>query len=99
MNFAALLECVALVAFLVIMGGGRQKREQGWKVLVGLLVLIGLAQCFAMSTVVRILLVLGFRSMVSIMGNGLTIAVISLRLRQPVQGRMDIGLGIYVVHV
>jgi hypothetical protein len=53
MNFAALLECASLVAFLVIIGGGRQKREQGWKVLVGLLVLVALAQCFAMSTVVR----------------------------------------------
>jgi len=51
MNFAAVLEVVTLVAFLVIIAGGRQKRENGWKVLVGLLALVGLAQCFAMSTV------------------------------------------------
>jgi hypothetical protein len=51
MNIAAVLELATLIAYLVIIIGGRQKREYGWKVLVGLLTLIGIIQCFAMSTV------------------------------------------------
>lgn len=54
MNFAAFLELATLVAFLVIIAGERQKRENGWKVVVGLMALVGVAQCFAMSTVVCI---------------------------------------------
>jgi len=51
MNIAAVLELATLIAYLVIIIGGRQKREYGWKVLVALLALIGIIQCFAMSTV------------------------------------------------
>jgi len=51
MNFAALLELATLVAFLVIIAGGRQKREGGWRIVVGLMALVGISQCFAMSTV------------------------------------------------
>jgi len=51
MSFAAVLELATLIAYLVIIIGGRQKRENGWKILVILLAVIGAAQCFAMSTV------------------------------------------------
>jgi hypothetical protein len=54
MSFAAVLELATLLAYLVIIIGGRQKRENGWKLLVSLLVVIGVAQCFCMSTVVCI---------------------------------------------
>lgn len=55
MNIAAVLELATLIAYLVIIAGGKQKRESGWKILAFMLTLIGLIQCFAMSTVVRIL--------------------------------------------
>jgi len=51
MSFAAVLELATLVAYLVIIIGGRQKRENGWKLLVSMLAVIGVAQCFCMSTV------------------------------------------------
>jgi hypothetical protein len=52
MSFAALFELVTLVAFVVVLIGGRQKRETGWKVLCFLLVLVGALQCASMSIVV-----------------------------------------------
>lgn len=52
MNFAAVLEGVTLVAFAVVMFGGRQKREGGWKILAGLLGALGLLQCAGMAIVV-----------------------------------------------
>lgn len=52
MNIAAVLELATLIAYLVVIVGGKQKRENGWKVLVSMLVVIGAIQCFAMSTVV-----------------------------------------------
>jgi len=51
MSFAALFELVTLVAFVVVLIGGRQKRETGWKVLCFLLVLVGALQCASMSIV------------------------------------------------
>lgn len=54
MSFTAVIELATLVAYLVIIIGGRQKRENGWKLLTLLLVIIGAAQCFCMSTIVSI---------------------------------------------
>jgi len=51
MSFAALFELVTLVTFVVVLVGGRQKRETGWKVLVFLLVLVGVLQCASMAIV------------------------------------------------
>jgi len=51
MSFAALFELVTLVAFVVVLVGGRQKRETGWKVLAFLLVLVGALQCASMAIV------------------------------------------------
>lgn len=59
MNIAAVLEFATLIAYLVIIIGGRQKREVGWKILVVLLAVIGLIQCFAMSTVVCMVIQVG----------------------------------------
>lgn len=52
MSFAAVLELVTVVAYLVIILGGKQKRETGWKVLCFLLVLVGVVQAASMSIVV-----------------------------------------------
>lgn len=52
MSFAAVLELVCLVAFVVILCGGKQKREGGWKVLCFGLGLVGVVQAAGMSIVV-----------------------------------------------
>lgn len=52
MSFAAVLELATIVAYAVVLMGGKQKREEGWKVLAVLLVLVGLLQCASMSIVV-----------------------------------------------
>ncbi|KAG9241887.1 hypothetical protein BJ878DRAFT_427101 [Calycina marina] len=51
MSFTAVVELVTLVAYMVIIGGGRAKREGGWKILAFLLFLVGMLQCAAMSLV------------------------------------------------
>lgn len=52
MSFAAVLELVTIVAFAVVILGGKQKREVGWKVLTFLSFLVGAVQCAAMAIVV-----------------------------------------------
>ncbi len=54
MSLAVLFELVTLVAFVVVIVGGKQKRESGWKVLAFLLVLVAMLQCASMSIVVCI---------------------------------------------
>jgi len=51
MSFAVVLEFATLVAYLVILIGGRQRRETGWKVLSFLLVIVGVFQCASMAIV------------------------------------------------
>jgi len=51
MTFAAVLELVTLVAYFVVLLGGKQKRETGWKVLVLMLMLVGVVQCASMAIV------------------------------------------------
>jgi len=51
MNFAAVLNMVILIGFVVVLQGGKQKRENGWKVIVCMLVAVALVQCAAMSIV------------------------------------------------
>lgn len=51
MSFAAVVELVTLVAYVVVLLGGKQKRETGWKILVFMLVLVGVVQAASMSIV------------------------------------------------
>ncbi|KAF7889781.1 uncharacterized protein EAF02_002196 [Botrytis sinoallii] len=51
MSFAAVVELVTLVAYVVVLFGGKQKRETGWKILAFLLVLVGIVQAAGMSIV------------------------------------------------
>jgi len=51
MAFALVLEGMNMVAFIVILAGGRAKRENGWK-MISLLLLVNVAvQCVAVSLV------------------------------------------------
>ena len=52
MSFAVVGEGVTLIAYIVILWGGKQKREAGWKVLSGMLFLVGLIQCTGMALIV-----------------------------------------------
>ncbi|SLM37068.1 hypothetical protein LPUS_06794 [Lasallia pustulata] len=51
MSFAVVLEGMTLIAYLVIMLGGKQKREQGWKVLSGCLACVAAVQCAGMAII------------------------------------------------
>ena len=58
MSFAVVIEGMTLIAFIVVLAGGKQKREQGWTVVSGLLLLSGLIQCAGMALIVSPRLVL-----------------------------------------
>jgi hypothetical protein len=52
MNFSIIFEVAVLVAYLVILVGGRGTREVGWKILTPLLLVVAAAQLVAMTLVV-----------------------------------------------
>jgi len=56
MSFAAVLELVTLVAYVVVIVGGKQMRVNGWKVLAVLGCLVGLFLCASVAIVVRTLM-------------------------------------------
>ena len=53
MNFSVIFELAVLVAYIVILVGGRGTREVGWKILSPLLMVVAAAQLVAMTLVVR----------------------------------------------
>ena len=52
MSFAVVLEGMTLIAYVVILAGGKQKREGGWKVLSALHVCCAALQCAGMAIIV-----------------------------------------------
>ena len=52
MSFAVVLEGMTLIAYMVILAGGKQKREAGWGVLSGLHVVCAVLQCAGMAIIV-----------------------------------------------
>jgi len=52
MSFAIVIEGMTLIAYLVILAGGVQKRATGWKILSGMLLLVGAVQLTSMSLMV-----------------------------------------------
>lgn len=52
MSFATVAELATLVCFVVTIGGGKVKREYGWKVLSGLLATVAVVQFVALGLVV-----------------------------------------------
>lgn len=52
MSFAVVLEGMTLIAYVVIVSGGKQKREGGWRVLSGLHLCCAALQCAGMAIVV-----------------------------------------------
>ena len=54
MSFAIVLEGMTFIAYLVILAGGKQKRESGWKVLSGLHFIVGALQLAGMAIIVSL---------------------------------------------
>ena len=54
MSFAVVMEGMTVIAYIVMIASGKQKRESGWKVLVGLQVIVGMLLGAAMSIIVSI---------------------------------------------
>lgn len=52
LSFAVVLEGMTLITYIVILIGGKQKRESGWKILAGLHFLCGAVECAAMAIMV-----------------------------------------------
>lgn len=53
MSFAVVIELAALIGYAVVLLGGKQKRDVGWKMISGLLIVGGAVSCVAMAIVVR----------------------------------------------
>lgn len=51
MSFAVVIEGMTFFSFVVMIAGGKQKRESGWRILAGLLFLIGGVQCAGMALI------------------------------------------------
>ncbi|KKZ66808.1 hypothetical protein EMCG_07497 [[Emmonsia] crescens] len=51
MSFAVLLEGMTLITYIIILAGGKQVRESGWRILSLFLVLVALVQCASMGLV------------------------------------------------
>jgi hypothetical protein len=52
-SFAVVVELCTLVSFIVIIGGGVQRRVAGWQVASGVLLFSAVVQCAGMAIVVR----------------------------------------------
>lgn len=50
-SFAIVLEGMTLITYIVILVGGKQKRESGWKILAGLHFLCGAVECAGMAII------------------------------------------------
>ncbi len=84
MNFSLMVELACVVAYITILVGGRSVRENGWKILGGLLAVVGLSEMVAM-----VLVVGGRRTCVY--DEVLTWAGLSLRSRQSLLRRLGAG--------
>lgn len=52
MSFGVVLEGMTLAAFIILLAGGKQKREQGWPVMASLVGLAAAVQAIAMALMV-----------------------------------------------
>ena len=52
MSLAVVIEGMALIAYMVILAGGVQKRASGWRILCGLLLLVAAVELTGMSLMV-----------------------------------------------
>ena len=55
MSFAVVLEGMSVVAYLIVLSGGKRLRESGWRVLSLLIILSAVVQAASMSLVVSVI--------------------------------------------
>ena len=55
MSFAIVIEGMNLIVYIIILAGGKQKRESGWKFLAGLHIMVAALQVAAMAIIVSLL--------------------------------------------
>ena len=55
MSFAIVIEGMNLIVYIIILAGGKQKRESGWKFLAGLHMIVAALQVAAMAIIVSVL--------------------------------------------
>ena len=55
MSFAIVIEGMNLIVYIIILAGGKQKRESGWKVLAGLHLIVAALQVAAMAIIVSLI--------------------------------------------
>lgn len=55
MSFAIVIEGMNLIVYIIILAGGKQKRESGWKFLAGLHMIVAALQVAAMAIIVSLL--------------------------------------------
>jgi hypothetical protein len=63
MSFAVVLEGMTLVAFVVLLSGGREQRVNGWRVISLLAILVGSVQCAGMALIVCISFLYGVQAL------------------------------------
>jgi len=51
MSFAVLIELTTMVGYVIVLAGGKQSRDYGWKVICPMLLFIATVQCAGMSIV------------------------------------------------
>jgi hypothetical protein len=85
MSFAVVLEGMSIVAYVIILGGGKRLRENGWRVLSLLIILSAIVQAAGMSIVVGLASNKGNRWTIEYCTDGSGFFPgISLRQRRPV---------------
>lgn len=52
MSFAVVMEGMTIIAYVVILAGGKQKRESGWKIMSGLHLIVAALQLIGMVIIV-----------------------------------------------
>lgn len=87
MSFTVVLEGMSVVAYLIILGGGKRLRENGWRVLSLLIILSAIVQAAGMSIVVGLFqgeTVARWQGCIVSILTGVFFAGISVRQRGPV---------------
>lgn len=84
MSFAVVMEFVTIVAYVVMLAGGRQKRAQGWKVLVAFAAIAAATQCASMALIVRGVSLLPFVTLTSYAMSYFTFTVFLMALDENV---------------
>ena len=93
MSFAIVIEGMNLIVYIIILAGGKQKRESGWKFLAGLHMIVAALQVAAMAIIVSLIFwQIGLNSILRCVGAyDLLSTGIPLRKRRSLLSRLGTG--------